>query len=299
MNNDPNKDNMNDKDFHEMETGQKILKVTSGYEVPFLLSKEEALARLKARIANGEKVIEPVVNTRLRMMYIISSAAAIILLFIGIRILLNRNPLTNVIADKGKHIEYQLPDGSQVSINAQSTMAFEKAKFTTKRYLTLDGEAFFKVKKGKVFTIHTQYANVRVLGTSFDVLTRENTFKVSCLTGKVLIYSDKQSMIIFPGQSIISTNNTLSKYEDKNIEKVANWRLGRYYFENIALNLVFKELERQFNVNVVLPEGDNKFFTGEFNNKNLADALDIICIPMDLTYEIVDNNKIIISRKEH
>ena len=289
MNKDPNKDNLN----------KQILKVTQGYEVPFRLSKEEALARLKTRIANGEKVIEPVVHTRLRLLYFFSSAAAIILIFIGMRIFLLSNHATQIIADKGKHIEYQLPDGSQVFMNAESNIDFEKSKFTTTRYLTLDGEAFFKVKKGKAFTIHTQYANVKVLGTSFDVLTRTNTFKVSCLSGKVLVYSDKQAIVIFPGQSIILANNKLSKYQDKNIEKAANWRLGRFYFENIALNLVFKELERQFNVNVVLPEENNKFFTGEFNNKNLADALDIVCIPMDLTYEIENNNKVIISRKEH
>lgn len=290
---------MKEKDFHEMESGQKILKVSSGYEVPFTLSKEEALARLKTRIANGVSISEPVAKRGFRKIYLLGSAAAIILLFIGIRLILNSNHVTRIVTDKGKHIEYQLPDGSEVSINAQSTIIFSKSKFTTKRYLTLKGEAFFKVKKGKTFTIHTLYANVKVLGTSFDVLARENNFKVSCLTGKVLVYSDKQSVIIFPGQSIALENNTLLKYDDKNIEKATSWRMGRFYFKNTSLNLVFKELERQFNVNVVLPEGDNKFFTGEFNNKNLADALDIICIPMDLTYEIIDNNKIIIRRKEH
>jgi transmembrane sensor len=298
MNNDFKKESLKEEDFREMETQLKILRVAAGYEVPFTLSKEEALAKLKAKIAS-QPVSEHKSNWGRKMIYRLSSAAAIILVSVGLWLYQHRNPLTNVIAEKGTHKEFQLPDGSLVSINAESKMAFDKSKFTQKRYLTLEGEAFFKVQHGKVFTIHTHFANIKVLGTSFDVLARENTFKVSCVTGKVLVYSDNQSLIIYPGESIVSNNNKLSKYTDKNIELVSDWRQGRFYFENIALNLVFKELERQFNVNIVLPDTDNKFFTGEFNNKNLADALDIICIPMNLTYEIDNNNKITIRKKEH
>jgi transmembrane sensor len=298
MNNDFKKESMKEKDFHEMETQQKILRVAAGYEVPFTLSKDEALAKLKAKIAS-QPVIEPKSNKERKMIYWFSSAAAIILVSVGLWLYQHRNPLTNVIAEKGTHKEFQLPDGSLVSINAESKLAFEKSKFNQKRYLTLEGEAFFKVQHGKVFTIHTLFANVKVLGTSFDVLAREKTFKVSCVTGKVLVYSNNQSIIIYPGESIVSDNNKLSKYADKNIELVSDWRQGKFYFENIELNLVFKELERQFNVNIILPETDNKYFTGEFNNKNLADALDIICIPMDLTYEIDNNNKVTVRKKEH
>ncbi|MDP4290116.1 MAG: FecR family protein [Bacteroidota bacterium] len=298
MNDDFKKDGMTERDFQEMETRDKILRFAAGYEVPFSQSKEEALARLKSRITS-QVIPESPKNNRLKMIYIYSSVAAVMLIFIGFWMFLHRPSLTNVIAEKGSHIEYQLPDGSFVSMNAESKMAFEKSRFANKRYLSLEGEAFFKVKKGKAFTIHTKFANVKVLGTSFDVLARENAFKVSCLTGKVLVYSGEQAVIIYPGESTIVTHNRLTKYQDKNIESVANWRQGRYNFENIALNLVFKELERQFNINLVLPELDNKYFTGEFSNKSLTDALDIVCIPMDLTYEIDNNNKIIIKEKEH
>ena len=300
MNNDFKEGSMNEKDFHALETQQKILQVAAGFEVPFTLSKEEALAQLKAKIA-AQPAIEPKKKKGFKMLYWIGSAAAVITILIGILMFQEHNRLTNIIAEKGTHKEYQLPDGSLVSINAESKMAFEKSKFNQKRYLSLEGEAFFKVQKGKVFTVHTPFANVRVLGTSFDVLSRDNTFKVSCVTGKVLVYSDNQAIVIFPGESIVMSNNKLSKYYDKNIEKVADWRQGTFYFENIALNLVIKELERQFNVNVKvdLSSSDNKFFTGEFTNKNLADALDIVCIPMDLTYEVDNNNKITIREKEH
>lgn len=299
MNDDFITDKFNKEDFHKSDTQQKILQVTSGYEVPFSLSKEDALSQLKARIANQSSVTKPKNSVGARKIYWISSIAAMLLLFIGTWILWHQNPMTNVIAQKGQHIEYQLPDGSLVSMNSDSKITFEKSKFNHKRFLSLEGEAFFKVKKGKAFTVHTKFANIKVLGTSFDVFSRENSFKVSCVTGKVLVYSDKQSIIISPGESIIVTNNKLSKFQDKNIELVSNWCLGKFYYENISLKLVFKEIERQFNVNFVQSDIEDKFFTGEFTNKNLEDALDIVCIPMDLTYEIDDHNQIHIKEKEH
>ncbi len=299
MNNDFNKNNFNKEDFDNSDTQHKILQYSSGYKVPFSLSKEDALSQLKAKIADHQTVAGPKNRSKIKQIYWFSSVAAMLLLLIGSWMLWHRNPVTNVIAEKGKHIEYQLPDGSLVSMNADSKIAFEKSKFNHKRLLSLEGEAFFKVKKGKSFIVQTKFANVKVLGTSFNVLARENSFKVSCITGKVLVYSDHQSIIILPGESIVVTNNKFSKYRDKNINLVANWSIGRFYFENISLNLVFKELERQFNVNFALPEMENKFFTGEFTNKSLTDALDIVCIPMNLTYKIDGNNQIHIKEKEH
>jgi len=299
MNNDFTKDNFNKEDFHKSDTQHKILQYSSGYKAPFLLSKEEALSQLKAKIADQPTKNEAIHKPMLKNIYWFSSVAAMLLLFIGSWILWHHSQITNVIAEKGKQIEYQLPDSSLVSMNADSKMTFEKSKFNHNRYLSLEGEAFFKVRKGKSFVVHTKFANIKVLGTSFDVLAREKSFKVSCVTGKVLVYSDKQSIIILPGESTVIAKNKLSKFLDKNIDLVANWSIGKFYFENTSLNLVFKEIERQFNVNFVLPEMDNKFFTGEFTNKNLADALDIVCIPMNLTYNIDGNNQIHIKEKEH
>ena len=299
MNDDFNKDNFDKGDFPQSDTQHKILQHTSGYEVPFTLSKEEALAQIKAKIAAQPISAEPKHRLNPRNIYWFSSVAAMLLLFIGSWMLWHQNKPTDVIAEKGKHLEYQLPDGSLVSMNADSKINFQESKFNKNRYLSLEGEAFFKVKKGKSFTVHTQFANIKVLGTSFNIMARESTFKVSCVTGKVMVYSVNQSIIIYPGESIVVANNKLTKFKDKNIDLVSNWCIGKFYYENIALNLVFKELERQFNVNFVLPDTENKFFTGEFTNKTLADALDIVCIPMNLSYEIDGSNKVFIKEKEH
>ena len=67
--------------------------------------------------------------------------------------------------------EIQLPDGSIVWINAQSTLIYEKKFLGIERNVLLLGEAFFKVKKDpeKPFVVNTHAINIKVLGTEFNV----------------------------------------------------------------------------------------------------------------------------------
>ena len=289
----------NDKmktEFNSLDTQEKVLRYSAQYKVPHIISKEEALLKLKSKIAEGYKT-EKIVKHRSIGFYWIASAAASLALLFGIWYLLVRKPLTEVAVSKGQHFEYQLPDGSNVTLNADSKISFTKGKFIKDRHLNLDGEAFFNVRKGSTFTVNTEFADIKVLGTSFNIFARDNVFKVSCLTGKVSVSSKNQTYLITPGESVELVNNQLNKYIDKSIDVSTNWRIGEFYYENAPLGRVFQEIERQFNVNFVGIKTDRKYFTGSFTNKNLVDALDIVCIPMGLTYEIGSNSNIFISEK--
>jgi ferric-dicitrate binding protein FerR (iron transport regulator) len=207
------------------------------------------------------------------------------------------NAKSELIANRGQQNEYNLPDGSLVSMNAESKISYNQKDFLEKRKVSFEGEAFFNIKKGNKFCISTNNAEIQILGTSFNVYARDTSFKVSCFTGKIKVISGDQSVIIIPGESAIFEDKILRKFSEKNINIVANWRNGEFYFENASLTLVFKEIERQFNVTFVMPNVDKKYFTGSFSNKNLIDALDIACIPMGLTYEIGINSKVFIHEK--
>jgi len=287
------------KDLHnnlnEKELNAKILEHSAGYKTPFKVSKEEALQQLKGKMTQiGLK--ETPKRNGVRIINRFFAAAALMLLIFGLWYFF-RKPLVEVIAEKGRQIEYKLPDSSMVSINAASKISFKKTNFNEKRYLTLEGEAFFNVKKGTPFVIATKLADIKVLGTTFNVFARENNFKVSCLTGKILISSGNQSVIITPGESVILENQKLLKFEDKHFASAASWRTGEFCFENSPVSSVFKEIERQFNVTFVVQKMNEKYFTGSFTNKNLVSTLDIVCIPMGYTYEIGSNSQILIREK--
>jgi ferric-dicitrate binding protein FerR (iron transport regulator) len=289
-----NIENMSNADFQTMDLEQKILSYTAGYEVPQTISREEALRRVKMKITEEKPVIVKELNREIIRLNWLTSIAAGLLVVFGLWYFMIRKPIVDVVALKGNHTEYRLPDGSQVSINADSKVSFKKKGFLSKRQLYMEGEAFFSVEKGSPFVINTKYADIKVLGTSFNVFARENSFKVSCVTGKVLVTANKKSVTITPGESAELIGDTLSKYNDKRIETIANWRIGEFYFENAGLKIIFDEIERQFNVKFVLPKLNEKYFTGSFSNTNLVNALDIVCIPMGLTYEIGSNSQVFI-----
>jgi ferric-dicitrate binding protein FerR (iron transport regulator) len=94
---------------------------------------------------------------------------------------------------KGEHINYQLPDGSVIAMNAESKISFNRNKFMKKRFVEMEGEAFFNIQKGGPFTIRTKSADIHILGTSFNVYSRDQAFKVSCVTGKIKVTSREQA----------------------------------------------------------------------------------------------------------
>jgi ferric-dicitrate binding protein FerR (iron transport regulator) len=297
MKNDINMKNRVEKEFGDDNIEQKILDYSAQLKVPFTLTNDEAWKRLQTMISTNTNVMEIPKGKRVTMLHYISSAAALLLAMFGIWQFVFRTPVKEVIALKGQHIECQLPDGSRVSLNADSKISFNKNKFNKSRNLSMEGEAFFSIQKGKTFTIKTELANIKILGTSFNVYARKHSFKVCCVTGKILVTSGNQSFTIHPGESAMVNNDVLSKTKEKNMKTVANWRNGDFNFENAPLKLVLNEIERQFNVTFVQLKVDNFVYTGGFTNKNLVDALESVCSPMGLTYEIGRNSQISIRKK--
>jgi ferric-dicitrate binding protein FerR (iron transport regulator) len=73
------------------------------------------------------------------------------------------------------------------------------------------------------------------------------------------------------------------------------WLDGQFYFSNEHLGNVFHELERQFAVKIEFPDNENRVFNGYFSNKNLEQALQMVCDPMDLKFEIKQNAQVVVS----
>jgi transmembrane sensor len=287
----------NEHEYSSMNTEEKIMWHADQYSVPHSLSKEEAFKKLMHKIAEPDSTKTRIVRLWPSWQYMSATAAVILILLTGSWFIMTYKPVEDVVANKGHITDCRLPDGSMVILNADSKISYIRSNFHKKRQLKLDGEAFFDIQKGSTFTVSTTLGDIRVLGTSFNVYARENFFKVSCFTGRVMVTSDAGSHVVLPMETASIENNKLIVHHDENLNATVEWRNGEFSFENASLNMVFSELERQFNVTFVLPEIDNKLFTGSFSNKDLVNALDIVCIPMGLTYEIGSNSKIFIRKK--
>jgi transmembrane sensor len=278
-----------------METERVILDHVSRLRVPAGISTVEALAALKSRIAEQERENHIPNKKDLRLVYRISSIAAGLLVLFAVWQIWFRPSVTHVVAERGTHKEYRLPDGSVVNLNADSKISFKERDFINNRHLSLKGEAFFDITKGSAFTISTSNGEIKVLGTTFNVNVRDNSFTVSCITGKILVSVRNQSVTITPGESATLTGKSLITYTDVDMSQTTKWLDGEFIFVNSSLDLVFGEMERQFNVKFTGINFKNKFFTGSFSNKDLQVALEVICIPMGLNYEIGSNGEIFVT----
>lgn len=148
------------------------------------------------------------------------------------------------------------------------------------------------MKKGTPFNIKTGNGEVRILGTQLNVFSRGSEFWVSCITGKVAVSAHKNGVILTPGEMAELTPTSLVKTTISNVEQTASWKEGVFYFANKPLVSIFGEIERQFNVSVQFDGDAKRSITVSFTNKKLEEALDVICIPMGLKYEVDNKNKV-------
>lgn len=178
-----------------------------------------------------------------------------------------------------------LPDGSTALINAASQLNYNKYTWLINRNVSLSGEGFFKVTKGSQFKVNTSNGNVKVLGTSFNVFSRNSGFNVICFEGKVNVGHKKASTTITPGEKVVLKNGgtLVASHLSKPLHEPI-WVNGNFAFENSSLSNVLEEIERQFDVSIEVGKFANELqFTGEWSKSMEVDkVLEVVCLPFGL-----------------
>lgn len=170
----------------------------------------------------------------------------------------------------GMNYKLKLADGSEVFLNAATTVRFPFSFTGATREITVNGEAYLKIKKNEriPFIVHLQQSKVRVLGTEFNVNNYEDgTDRVSLVKGSVLLNTGTDSARIGPGHELISRKGhpLLATTFDEN--DVLAWMQGQYVFKNVPMRELPQIIKRHCGVNVIL---DNKahadrIFTGSLD----------------------------------
>ena len=222
------------------------------------------------------------------------AAAVLILVFFT----LNRINVGGTQTKAAEMVSYALPDQSQILLNAGSSLNYHRFQFKKNRTVHLEGEAFFQVTPGNSFLVETALGEVTVLGTSFNVFSRDDQFDVRCSTGRVrVVLAKKDTFYLNPGKAVHfdGTTRESMSYEFK-VPDQPLWTKGIFEYTDASLSVVLAELERQFNIRMVLPENitvDTMHYTGLFVNDTLEKALNDVCWPMHLRYEIAGNRVIL------
>lgn len=272
---------------------QRIINTVDQWEVPATRTKDEAWAQFAAGLQDIEEKSTPVRS--LRPLRWISVAAAVIVLT-GVAYLFRDTTQTYTTGIGGKEL-VSLPDGSSVQLNANSSLSFDPANWEDDRSVQLDGEAFFSVAEGKKFTVSTDQGTVSVLGTSFNVHDRPESWSVQCYTGKVEVKSQAQTLILTAGERAELSSDLLEELTfEANQEQL--WTSDFVRFDDVLLSEVVAELERQYEIELVWPEGlsPNQSYTGGFPHGNLDNALQMVFGPSNYLPKLKDGeNKVYLS----
>lgn len=275
----------------DFELYKKIAETTADFQLPER-NKRKTWEALEKQLGDQEKISETT-NIRQIRSWWKYAAACLLLMIVGYVIWFQQSDIQTYATAKAEQQTHTLPDRSIVVMNADSKIIFNKNSFEKERKLSLEGEAFFDVQAGSVFIVETTNGNVRVLGTSFNIRSRTNKIEVSCLSGKVALEFDDNTIreVVNPGERVLAQNSKIIN-KSQGVDKLGkpSWLTGNTKFDQVEFIEVVSELERQFDVEINYPAELTSLpkYSGGFSHSDLQTALRIVFEPVGYRYEVVD-----------
>jgi transmembrane sensor len=175
----------------------------------------------------------------------------------------------------GGQYQLQLPDGSKVWLNAQSSVRFPTTFTGNERVVDVTGEAYFEVEKNPNMPFRVNMLNasgktagqVEVLGTHFNInaYDDEEEMRTTLLEGKVKISSmvNGEWAMLKPGeQSSLSRSSRLSQPIPVQTDEVVAWKNGLFRFQDASVESIMRQIGRWYNVDIVYERKIDKQFIG-------------------------------------
>ncbi|HEX6431712.1 MAG TPA: FecR family protein [Niastella sp.] len=204
---------------------------------------------------------------------------------------IDHSPYNILSTPTGGQYHLELPDGSKVWLNAESSIRYPTVFNGNERQVELTGEAYFEIKKNqdKPFRVHFtspskdgvgRKGTIEVLGTHFNVNAYhdEATIRTTLLEGKVKTsMMNGQWSILKPGQQAVIHHSQLTIH-DVDTEEAIAWKNGLFYFDNVDIQSIMRQLSRWYKVQVVFKgKIPARRFAGQVSrNANLSQVLKIL-----------------------
>jgi transmembrane sensor len=292
------------------------------------------LAEQETRLRNRLNVVEqaPVVQLpvyeekrprKIRSLLWKLAVAAVVIVVAGYALIIqfknepSKEHLRAFVSAKGERKNFQLPDGSVVTLNAGSKITIDASYGVSTRDIYLQGEAFFDVKHDKAtpFIVHTPAMDIKALGTSFNVKAYpcEKSIEASLVKGLVEVTlkdEENRKVLLHPNQKIewkyagnerrvaaIMNKKTaspedliqsLTKTNGGDLKEIA-WTENKLVFADDSLEDIAVLLGRWYGVNIEFADDAirNYRFTGEYEKEELATVLSFLKESKNFNYEII------------
>lgn len=268
---------------------------------------ESSLVELKLKLGL-KRQIKPVSNIFNK----VARMAAVFALLIGLSLLFsliinhyNKAPQEitwfETKTKRGEKSKIHLPDGSQVWLNAETSIRYPSSFADGNRSIFLSGEAYFEVARDEnnPFVINSGDITTTVLGTSFNFCESNGNVTVTVATGKVMVESKRN------GQSEILLKNDQASFNSitgellrahTDAELFTDWSKGILHFHNISIDQALERIEKWYNVSINCDSEDilKRTISGRYQNKSLDYILEDMAFMLGIKYRFDNDSTIMI-----
>jgi ferric-dicitrate binding protein FerR (iron transport regulator) len=204
--------------------------------------------------------------------------------------------MREVVTGNAERATVRLPDGSRVMLAAASRLRYpEDLDRIVPRTIVLKGEAYFEVAHdaARPFVVQAAHALTQVLGTSFSVRAYESDtlVRVVVASGRVALSvsgSDSTARRVLGADELARLSESgAAQIERVDATRYLAWTDGRLVFDDTPLVEVAEQLERWYDVEVVLADSAlaRRRFTGAFAGESLDQVLSALAPPVHARYE--------------
>lgn len=275
------------------EQTQNLFAQIDGFKVEHTVNTAKAWEKLNARISESETKVIPLFkrpnSLRIAASIILIAALGLILNYV----FNNTAPAPVMLSAKTKVLEQKLPDGSTVTLNKNTEIAYVVNKKNV-RQVKLKGEAYFEVVHNEKvpFEITIDDVVIKDIGTAFNVkaLPGSNVIEVWVESGEVQFYSESsKGLTLVKGEKALydKTTKQFTKSIPSPVENTISYKSRIFQFRENTLREVLAQVNEVYGTSIRLSDEriGNCRVTTLFNNEDLETLLSIIAETLDLEIE--------------
>lgn len=194
-------------------------------------------------------------------------------------------PGDTFVTERGQQTRLVLQDSSEVMLNYATELVVQKLRPDTPRRLSLKGEAYFRVHRNETpFIVSTDVAEVQVIGTEFNLRSRDGVLEVAVTKGIVRVTASKDgkdsSLTLTQNEmAVVAQNNFPGRTGNIPSPEYPGWMKGRLFFNRTPFEVACRELEMRFDVTIKFEDGNvrKEVVTGVLHAGNADAAIAALC----------------------
>lgn len=240
--------------------------------------------RLQQAVAQRDPEVAPARSRLIPRLAFVSAVAIVAAL--GVFAYFSFTGSTDTIATgRGEQKEVVLEDGSKVILSHTTEIVTAKMQPRKSRQVSLAGEAYFRARQGETpFIVSTEYADVQVVGTEFNIRAREGRLEVAVISGKVNVAAAKDGkestlMLTQNQMALVLQGDVPKRLGDILSPEYPGWMHGKLFLNGTSFSEACREIEMRFDVRIKFNERSvqRDLITGILDARTAESALAALC----------------------